>query len=380
MRTRVSVSLSLLILLVGCVPGAVPTPTAISTKLSPAPTVIAATLSPSPWPSVTPWPTRPTSRPTPIPPSPTSLWPTPTPCPTRTPCPECPPFEWGEVDPASFFPVGTLFQEEFFQEYTVRAYSEWPCGHRGAFEILHGGLRIYAHTGDGRLSIGRFHERKRGERLIPIGTDITGDGTPDLLIHQCVCGVHCCSSFHLFELGEEFRYLGMIGAMDYLAIEVADLDGDGNWEFVTEDQTFRNHGPGNWGECCGPAPYVIRHYEEGAFPLVADLMRQPAPTLAELEAAALPYREAADLINLSYEYSYEFWQESSEISHEFWLDLLGFLYTGHAELVETFLGIVWPDDERIRIAALEVLLKTQSHSPYWAEIKALSAEWPWPEY
>jgi hypothetical protein len=153
--------------------------------------------------------------------------------------------------------------------------------------------------------------------------------------------------------------------MDYLPIQVRDLDGDGNWEFTVL----------GWEYCrffrylrCHRSPHVILHYEDGAFRIAADLMRKPAPTKEEMEETAKEIRQEQPAID-----------KPSDTPRSLWDYTLILIYTGHAELVEPFLELVWPDDPTSREIFLEQLRDLPWDTLGRGEVKELSAEWPWSE-
>ncbi len=392
MGTRILFLLVLALLLAACelvpTPAAGPSAQALLPEATPTPpVVVAADRS-----SLAPLPTdRPTvllrtvttAEPTEPPPTftrsgttaapavtaPPPAFPTQSPPPPLTVQPTRLPQRPGEVDPAAFLPYGVVQEEQSFGDYTVRVYKANPENWCSAtsFEILRGGQRIYAYNGLCRLYIGHFmNEQQTGETVIPMGTDITADGIPDLVMYEYAGGAHCCSIYYIFQIGGEFRYLGSAGT-DYFA-NVADLDGDGNWEFVVADWAYRNYLPGPWAECCAPLPKVILHYEDGSYRVAAELMRKPAPSSEEMSAVVAEIQSYREQIGASYDVSLRFWEYT-----------LGLVYSGHAERVEPFWQRIWPDDEAIRTRLRDDMLLAFARSNYAAEIKALSAEWPWPD-
>lgn len=246
--------------------------------------------------------------------------------------------------------------EQLFGEYTVRTYSAWLCC-IGSFEIRKGGQSIYARRG-GRFWVGRFWGPNENEYTVPLGQDITGDGLPNLVLREYTGGAHCCSYYYVFTIGPEFRFIETIVGGDYDSY-LKDLDGDGNWEFVVHDWVIL---PCTiWACCCGPDPYVILHYEDGAYHLALDLMRKPAPSAEDLE------QWAQEL-------------EPHERNAALWDAVLDLIYMGHPELVEPFLEFVWPDEEERRDALMDSVFRgILPSSLYWPELKELSPEWPWPE-
>jgi hypothetical protein len=357
-----------LILLTGCVPTSAPAPSTVPTVALP--TAAATIALPTPSPSASPSPSvRQVTR-TPRYRYPT--WPPVTPLPTCVPELDAweeqireTPGAWIEVAPAAFAPLMGLNEEQRFQDYTIRIYQSAPgetnccCG--ASLEILRGTERVYATHGLYRFYADFSYDDQEGqERHIPIGQDMTGDGIPDLLITQWTGGAHCCTMYRLFQLGDEFRVLGAVYAGDYDS-QIADLDGDGNWEFIVHDWAYAYNGP--WAEAGKPGPYVILHYTGDGYHLAGQLMRKPAPTTEELQALAEPYvgnsRAAAQ--------------------GRFWEDAVGLVYSGHPESLISFLELVWPDDPTQRAGFLDWMLSSMHESLYWPEIKDLADTWPWPE-
>lgn len=354
---RVIASAALLALLVGCTSARTPvaTPTSrVEATETPLPTpwpgvTQLSSATPTRRPSVTPWPTRATRRPTLSPRRPSA-----------TPRPTCSPYIEGEIDPESFVPFAIVSEEHSFQDYTVRIYDQpLSCVFGQPFEILKGGQRVYAY-GCPRARIWSFGATDGPDRQIAVGLDITGDGIPNLVVFEYSGGAHCCGTFHVFELGEEFRKIGSIFCGDYGPHAVKDLDGDGNWEFVVYDTVYW----GAWPPLEAPRPQVVLHYAEGTYGVVTELMRRPAPSTAELQSQASEFQSIEDL---GYRYT---------SSLGFAVDLV---YTGHADLVEPFLEFLWPDAREERESLVQFLLAQMSNSPYVSDIKAMNTPWPWPE-
>jgi hypothetical protein len=70
------------------------------------------------------------------------------------------------------------------------------------------------------------------------GTDINGNGIPDLIVTEWTGGAHCCYTAHVFELGEAFRKIGEIPGRDG-GLLFRDLDRDGIYEAVVQDERGR---------------------------------------------------------------------------------------------------------------------------------------------
>ncbi len=283
---------------------------------------------------------------------------TPTPLPPTPEQTRCPWPSLGEIDPATFVPCGLLKEEQSFQDYTVRIYTDGPVA--GALEVLKGGTRIYAQIGFARLQVGRTNA---SIGVIPMGQDITGDGSPDLVIYDDLAGAYCCMWLDIFEIGQQFRHLGTIWAGDYEP-EIEDLDGDGNWEFIIHDGSFRSYLETNRRSGEDVDPLLILHYDDGGYHLAQDLMRRPAPTEEELQQQAVEFQP------LPWEYKQEL---------RFWRTVLDLIYSGHADLVPSFLEQVFPDNNEKQMEIILALRENLPDDEYWPEIKELSTDWTWLE-
>jgi len=69
------------------------------------------------------------------------------------------------------------------------------------------------------------------------GTDVTGEGNPDLIFECYSGGAHCCFATFVYDLGEEVREI-QVTPESNCSGAFQDLDGDGVPEFLTCDDTF----------------------------------------------------------------------------------------------------------------------------------------------
>ncbi len=69
------------------------------------------------------------------------------------------------------------------------------------------------------------------------GTDITGEGNPDLVFECYSGGAHCCFSTFLYDLGAEVKEI-QVSPDSNCSGHFQDLDGDAVLEFLTCDDTF----------------------------------------------------------------------------------------------------------------------------------------------
>lgn len=213
-------------------------------------------------------------------------------------------------------PVTELVERKSFGEYTVEIFGtdySW-------FRIMRHGSVVYS-AGGNRLHIGFqvgvdpwASYSKKAETYLPMGTDITGDGVPNLLVVESFPRFHIAN---LFEIGDSFRF---IQQMDSGYFE--DLNGDGAREFVVRNA----HWEFGRSMAAVPCPKVIFKYQGKAYLPAPDLMRLPPPSQEELEQTtarlkALPRnREERGL------------EDDRDIfEDEFWWVVLDLVYSGNME-------------------------------------------------
>jgi hypothetical protein len=128
------------------------------------------------------------------------------------------------------------------------------------------------------------------DNLDPLsGTDITGDGTPELIIETYSGGAHCCFSTLVYSLGERAEKLLETQASN-CGGDFRDLDGDGVLEFVTCDDRFA------YAYCpfaASPVVTAVLAYQAGqgylaAGPRFAEIYDEPIATHTTLAEQAQP--------------------------------------------------------------------------------------------
>ncbi|MEO1192953.1 MAG: hypothetical protein AAFY02_14425 [Pseudomonadota bacterium] len=161
---------------------------------------------------------------------------------------------------------------------------------------------------------------------LPPGTDVTGDGTPDLALTGFTGGAHCCFSLQVLSLGTEVRLLADIAGEDSPPLLKQITEGRA-YEIELADWTFAYwHAP--FVEA--PAPRVILRWEESRYVPALDLMR--APPLSENELERLTEEIAADMA------------ETGKPVPALWRALLERIYSGNSDQALTLLQQAWPED------------------------------------
>ena len=225
----------LAILLLACnisrPPAATPDEGALQTRVAQS---VAATLAALP--SATPIPPRPTDTPSPSPTPP----PPPTPTPTLPPLPPTP-------EPPD--PAYVLQEERFIASYAIRVWRN-PASDAFMFDDI---LTI---SGTGQPQVRVESCVDLGEET---GTDITGEGHPDVVVKVFTGGAHCCFSTIVYDLGPTLTKV-LETPLSNCDGHFQDLDGDGVLEFITCDDLFA------YEYCCfagSPAVRVVLQYEPG---------------------------------------------------------------------------------------------------------------------
>ena len=256
-------------------------------------------------------------------------------------------------------PKYKLEAKQRLQEYTVRIYYDDKTG-KGMFEILKKGKRVYQKSDESKFYIGSLpnSEDEVSNDLIKMGNDITGNGIPNLVISEWTQGAHCCFNFDVFEFGQQFHFLAKIEAEDGDLSHFANLDGDSDLEFVGNDWTFAY-----WRTsfAASPTPDVILRFRDGAYKLVEDLMRKPAPSETELDAKIQEVQTSTS------------WQQQDP-PEILWGEMLDLIYSGHADLAWQFFDKAWPANMPGKDGFLTDFRSQLAKSPYWSQIEHLNAE------
>jgi hypothetical protein len=228
--------------------------------------------------------------------------------------------------------------------YVFRSYSRYrQLG--GAFEILRSGKRVYRQLG-GNFAIA---EQEKTNRLL-MGTDITGDGQPNLAVVEFARGRHRIATVHGGDTEVRFD----------------DLDRDGKAEAIVRDDTFAYWNAAYVGS---PAPEVILRYKSGKYVPALDLMAQPLPPADSLARASKA--GAAGLRKVG---KYPSDDPCAEFpSLQLWGTMLDLVYTGHPKTARRFFDQSWPSDVPGKQRFLADFRKQLAKSPYWPAIKCVTA-------
>ncbi len=230
--------------------------------------------------------------------------------------------------------AGRIEEEYAVGRYTLQVIADTAAREK-AVDIRRDGRRVYA-------------ARAMTIRLERIGTDVTGDGVPDVIVQAYTGGAHCCSQALVLSLGDSLADYGVIEGGDG-DIEFEDVDGDSLPEARVGDWRFAY-----WREYAFVetiAPTVILKFRDGAFRPACDLMREDPPDERTLR------------------------QRARELSRG-WVagdpppDLYGYavdlIYAGNAGQAWRFLDLAWPDRVGGKDDFLRDLRDRLDGSPCWS--------------
>jgi len=253
----------------------------------------------------------------------------------------------------SFVPKGPLQEEQSFGDYVVRTYRM----DEGSFEILRKGFRVHAAHGNS-FRIGSIYEDDKTNSLITIGSDITGDGKPNLVVSEWTGGAHCDFIFHIFEIGNRFRHIQTINAEHSDGADFENVDDDPALEFPMLDWTFAY-----WRTCfaASPAPLVILKYNGQKYEVAYDLMRKASLSHEDLIQIAKGIRETLD------------WkQEQPPV--ELWARMLDLIYTGNMNQAWALVELSWPDEIDGKKDFLRDFKTQLAEGPFWKDVQKLNKE------
>jgi hypothetical protein len=246
-------------------------------------------------------------------------------------------------------PTDSLKTTSSFRDYTVRIYQGTDDEH---LKILKRGRIVHEMTGR-RLYIGYMYGDEESSKLIAMGSDITGRGVPNLVVSEYTGGAHCCLSFHIFEIGKEFRKIGVLDAKHSDLAHFEERSGEKGLVFVANDWAFAYW---NASFAQSPAPEVILRFSDGRYRLAVDLMRKPAP----------PYETVEEQIRQVH--ADKAWKEDGRPPVKLWEFMLYLIYTGNATAAWQFFEKAWVPGVPGKTEFLAEFRSQLNKSQYWQDL------------
>lgn len=210
-------------------------------------------------------------------------------------------------------------------------------------------------------------------RLAP-GTDVTGDGVPDLIIGYQPEGHHGYKAT-IYSLGSDFKKVMTIEGEDN-PVYIKDVDGDGLFEVLSADSTFNDFYSGYANSA---KPRVIQRIKKNRLVVATDLMKSLKVSPEYLKKRAAEGKKI-----------YADGTKDENVAATFIPyvtgEMLNLVYTGNADSAWKLLDQVWPlskdqklkmpgtldPTERTKAQFLQEFKERLSKSPYWNGLQELN--------
>ena len=261
-------------------------------------------------------------------------------------------------------PYGTLQQERKFQNYTVRIYRDEDDNSKnvgvGSLVILKSGKQVYSRSGN-KFDFGDLFDAEDTNNLPRIGKSITTDHQPNLVISEWSGGAHCCFTYLIFQIGDQFKFLGSVEGVNS-GVDFKDVNRNGDLRLVVYDWTFEY-----WhaGFPDSPPGKVILRYLKGKYKPDLELMKKPVPSQQALKAKAKDIEKAFGEVVSDPEQAFS-------APSVLWGEMLDLIYSGNMKSAWELLDLSWPTDKPGKSKFRKAFLKQLSSSPYYRYISLKS--------
>lgn len=252
-----------------------------------------------------------------------------------------------------------------FEDYEVRVYDAKDCGavpvfaDRSGLEILKHGKPVYRQTG-WSFAIGYPYEQNQAPDSVKVkpGSDLTGDGVPDLLVSEWSGDGHCCYTFHLFQLGKKtFKKLQSLPLLDADESAFVKRKGTKSLVLYTSDYSAFSYFPSRF--IGSPAGRVFLSYQGDRFRPDRALMRANRPAPGEVEKCAALFKKSRD------------WHNQEEQPMGMWYYATDLIYTGNPEPAWKFLDAAWGGSDSDKKKYLGEYRKRFTLSTYYSDLMLL---------
>ena len=235
--------------------------------------------------------------------------------------------------------------------YVFRAYEDADFDTPGCVRVyLHGKLVYELATEDQmQYRLGQRADATSKIPFVPNGSDLTGDGRPDMMVTSWSGGAHCCFTHYIFELEPKLRLIATLadGDADGGHFE----DHDGHYFYVTGE--IWSYWPASFAGSVSHK--VILKWDDDRFRLDLDRMRRPVPTRAKWNAALKAVDAVAD--------------DRPSLGVTLWDTVLDLIYTGHSDLAWKFVREVNPNALKGDNPSLQEFCSMLKYSAYWPDLQ-----------
>ena len=173
-------------------------------------------------------------------------------------------------------------------------------------------------------------------RLLPPGYDITGDGSPNLLIEGYTGGAHCCTFYYLLDIGENPRVIGKLHTEHSEISAAYQLPNTPGVTLLVHDWNYAY-----WNTCfaCSPAPMVYLSFDQEKDWFVAN---------TEMMKTDVPPQKT---MNAWVEEIQRYWDHRPEI---LWSYMLELIYGGNLDTAVELMHRSWPSESTMEIPPADV--------------------------
>jgi hypothetical protein len=216
---------------------------------------------------------------------------------------------------------------------------------------LHGKL-VYRLATDEALTyrLGQAADPVNKIPLVPNGTDLTGNGRPDMMVTSWSGGAHCCFTHYIFELEPKLRLIVTLTDGDTDLGHFEDLDHNGRYSYVTNE--IWSYWPASFAGSVSRK--VILKWDKDRFRLDLERMRYPAPTPEQWKNALMDVGDVVD---------------DRPSLGVLWDTVLDLIYTGHSDLAWKFVQEVNPNALKGNNPSLEDFCSMLKISECWPDLE-----------
>ncbi len=243
--------------------------------------------------------------------------------------------------------------------YMFRSYKNQKTGD-ACLQVLRAGKVIFRRTigNFGQFSLGQPADSADKIPTVENGTDLTGQGHPEMIVSLYTGGAHCCILEYVFELEPAFKMLATLDAEDSSFAHFAVI-GD-RFYYFANDWTFA-YWRASFAD--SPAPNVVLGFvpegDGGSFHLSLDKMRSPEPAPEKWQALLAAGRK-------SFNRNPRF---PDGIDSTLWAKMLELIYSGHSNLEWKLVDEAWPQTRQGKDEFLTDFCSQLKTSPYWPDLE-----------
>jgi hypothetical protein len=248
--------------------------------------------------------------------------------------------------------------------YVFKAYKDANFDASGCFRVFLQGRLIYERATDDTESynLGQAADPESNIPFVPNGSDLTGNGKPNMVVTGWSGGAHCCFTHYIFELRPRLRLIAKLEDGDTDGGHFEDLDHDGHYYYITYD--IWPYWPGSFASSVSHK--VILRWNGQKFALDLARMQFAPPSPQQWQSALKDVDEAVR----------DGGDNPDAMGQTLWDTTLDLIYTGHSDLAWKFIREANPRGLQGKNPSLADFCGMLKSSPYWPDIKPTTKQIP----